>query len=213
MTAHYEEEAQAEQLKRWWSENWKALVAGLVLGLGAIFGWEGWQSYQLQQTAQASQQYEDLKKALMTGKSDEATQIGDALISKFPSTPYAAGASLALAADAVRTSQHDQALKRLQWVRDHAKDEGLRQIAALRSARVLWQQDKTEDALKLLDAVAADYTELAEELRGDIQLAKGDRAAARAAYERALAATAADDLAARAQLQRKLDDLADVVQS
>lgn len=213
MTAHYEEEAQAEQLKSWFSENWPALVAGLVLGLGAIFGWEGWKSYQLQQVAQASQQYEDLKKALMTGRSEDARKIGDALVAEFASTPYAAGASLALAADAVRTSEHDQALSRLQWVRDHAKDEALRQIATVRSARVLWQQDKTDEALKLLDASSADVAELAEELRGDIKLAKGDRAGARSAYEKALAAIPAEDVAARSQLQRKLDDLADVVQS
>lgn len=214
MTAHFDDEAQAEQLKQWWKDNWMALTAGLVLGVGAIFGWEGWQSYQQQRAGQASQMFEDLKEALSQAKTDEAMKLGDTLALEHADTPYAAGAALFLAAESVRISDFEGALTRLQWASQYSKDEGLRQVASLRQARVLWQQGKADEALKLLDGeTTGSFAAMADELRGDIRLAQGDRAAARSAYEKALAAVDADDAATRTSLQRKLDDLADVVQS
>lgn len=212
MATHYDDEAQAEQLKTWWKENWKALAAGLVIGLGAIFGWEGWQNHQQQRAADASQMYEDLKQALSGGKSDAAKTLADKLVADYAGTPYAAGAQLRMAAEAVRTETLDDAAARLLWVREHAKDEGLRQVAQLRAARVQWQQGKLDEALKTLDGESGAFAPLFDELRGDIKLAQGDRGAARGAYEKAYAATP-EDQPSRQLLQRKLDDLADTVQS
>lgn len=211
MATHYEDEAQVEQLKRWWNENWKSLAAGLVIGLGAILGWEGYKRHQAERAEQASQIYEDLKSALTAHKGDEAAALGDRLIKEFGKSPYATGAALRLAQLAVEQGKPDVAVSRLQWVVDNSKDEGMRQLAMLREARVLWQQKKTDDALKLLDGDHGGYAAQYEELRGDIKLSQGDRAAARAAYERALQALG--DGAGRDGLQRKLDDLADVVNS
>ncbi|MEQ1438572.1 tetratricopeptide repeat protein [Fontimonas sp. SYSU GA230001] len=214
MTTHYEDEAQAERLKSWWKENWMALIGGLAIGLAAIFGWEGWGKYQSQRAERASRMYEDLKLALEGSRRDEAVAIGDALVKDFGRSPYASNAALFLAADAVKSGALDQAQVRLQWVREHGADQGLRELARLREARVLWQQGQPDVALKLLDgARGTEFAGLVEELRGDIRLAQGDRSAARAAYEKALAAISSDDPAARSGLQRKLDDLADVVRS
>ena len=76
-------------------------------------------------------------------------------------------------------------------------------------------QGKNPDALKLLDGEAGTYAVLFDELRGDIKFAEGDRAAALAAYSKALAslgaATAGTPNAPIAEsLQHKIDDLADV---
>lgn len=212
MTTHYDDEAQAESLKQWWKENWMALAGGLVLGLAAIFGWEAWQSHKDTRNQQASRMYEDLKNALADSRGEDAMRIGDALAGEYAATPYAAGAALFLAAEAVKSGDLDTALTRLRWVREHGSDEGLRQVARLREARVLWQQGQLDQALALLARDSGEFSALAEELRGDIRLAQGDRGAARAAYEKALAASAGDS-AARDGLRRKLDDLADVVNS
>ena len=211
MASHYEDEAEVENLKRWWKENWKSLAAGLVIGLLGIFGYEGYKRHQLSVAEQASQMYEDLKTAAGAKKTDEAVALGDKLVKDFASTPYASGASLRLAQLAVEQNKLDDAVTRLQWVADHGKDDGLRDLAKLRLARVLWQQKKTDEALKLLDGDHGAYAALFSELRGDIKLSTGDRMAARAAYEDAVKATG--EGASAAGLQRKLDDLADVVKS
>lgn len=214
MTTHYEDEAQAERLKTWWKENWMALAGGLAIGLAAIFGWEGWGKYQSQRAEKASRMYEDLKLAIADARREEAASIGDMLVKEYAGSPYASNAALVLAADAVKAGTLDQALSRLQWVREHGADAGLRELARLREARVLWQQGQIDPALSLLDGVkGAEFVSLVEELRGDIRLAQGDRSAARAAYEKALAAIGEEEPALRGGLQRKIDDLADVVQS
>lgn len=211
MATHYEDEAEIENIKRWWKENWKSLTAGLVIGLGAIGGYEGYRRYQLAQASQASQIYEDLKAAATANKADEAIALGDTLVKNFAKTPYASGAALRMAQLSVEQGKLDDAAKHLQWVADNSKDDGLRELAQLRLARVLWQQKKVEDALKLTEGEHGAYAAMFSELRGDIKLSQGDRAAARAAYEAAVKAT--DAAADSTGLQRKLDELADVVNS
>ena len=210
MADHYEEEAQVEQLKRWWNENWKSLATGLILGFVVILGWEGYKQHTLEQADQASQLYDDLKAAIDARKNDETVVLGEKLIKEYSSTPYAGNASLHLAQLAVQQNKLDDAVLRLRWVSDHSKDAGLRDLAKLRLARVLWQQKKFDDALKLTDGDHGGYTSLFVELRGDIKLSQGDRSAARTAYEQAKQTSEGQN---RQALQQKLDDLADAVHS
>lgn len=207
MATHFEEEEQLENLKRWWSENWKALAAGLAIGFGAIGGWELWKNHREDAAVEASQMYEDLKKALAATKADEARAIADKLQQDYAATPYASSAALRLAREAVQAGQLDEASARLRWVAEHADDEALRRLATLRLARVLWQQARNDEALKLLEGDAGDYESLYQELRGDIAYAQGDREAARSAYQAALD-RAPEQASNRSLLQHKLDDLA-----
>jgi predicted negative regulator of RcsB-dependent stress response len=92
---------------------------------------------------------------------------------------------------------------------DNPHDPALASLARLRLAQVLFQQNKADEALKQLDGDAGSYAALYDQLRGDIKLSQGDRAAARAAYQQALGALSADEAVSRDGLQRKLDDLAD----
>jgi predicted negative regulator of RcsB-dependent stress response len=214
VTNHYDEEAQVEQLRTWWKENWQSLAAGLVIGLSVIFGWEAWKNHKAAEAANASHMYEDLRKALAADKFDEAAGLGDQLAKDYASSPYAAAGALQIAAKAVEKNKLDDAATRLDWVLKNNGDAGLAALVRLRQARVLWQQGKPDDALKLLDGDAGTYGALYAELRGDIKLAQGDRAAAAAAYQKALATAAdADKGPDRMMLQRKLDDLTDAVQS
>lgn len=209
MSTHYDDEAQIEDLRRWWKENWKPLVAGLALGLSAIFGWEAYGRSRDAHRAEGARMFDDLKKAVVANKYDEAVQMTDRLVKDFANTPYAAGGALKLAQAAVDAGKLDDARTRLAWAADHGDDQALKPLIELRLARVLWQQGKPEDALKLLDGDAGAYAGLYAELKGDIKLAQGDRAAARAAYEQALEKVDPAQAPSREGLQQKLDDLAE----
>ena len=209
MATHIDDEEDLEKLKTWWKENWVALVGGLVIGFGAIGGWEFYKNWRDTRAETASQMFEELKKNLEAAKTEDADKIVATLKAEYAATPYAAAAALTAAQNEVKDAQYDAAAANLAWVVEHSSDEGLVQVARLRHARVLLAQDKPDDALKALGDEAGSFTSLAEELRGDIQLAKGDRKAARTSYEKAL--TAADTGATnKTLLQQKLDDLAEV---
>ncbi|HZR33877.1 MAG TPA: tetratricopeptide repeat protein [Nevskia sp.] len=227
MTDHYDEEAQVEELRKWLRENWFPLASGLALGLAAIFGWQAWGQRLDAHAGEASHVFEDLNRAAAENKYDDAKAMTDRLVKDFSDTPYAAAASLKLAALAVGSGKFDDAAARLQWVaqyeqspsvaarigamlhlRPRGYDPALLPLARLRLAQVLWQQNKPDEALKQLDGDAGAYAALYDELRGDIKLSQGDRTAARGAYQQALQ-TLGPDAVNREGLQRKLDDIAD----
>ncbi len=207
--SHYDDEDQAQRVKQWWKENWKALAAGLVLGLSGIVGWNQYKVHQESRGAEAARMFEDLKIALLADKTEEASGIADKLKADFAATPYAAQGLLRIAQHAVEKGRFDEALPPLAWVSEHSEDKVLKPLAELRQARVLSQQGKFDEAVKLLDGNADEsYQALVQELRGDILLAQGNRQGARESFQKAL--TASDAAAAnRETLQRKIDDLAD----
>ena len=203
--SHYEDEAQVEQLRRWWRENWMALAGGLVLGLAGIFGWEAWQGARTAKAEKASQIYEDLKR-VGPDRQDRVDELWQQLGGEYAKTPYAAQGALLVASQAAAKQDWAAAQSKLEWVVAHSDDDGLKKLAKLRLARVLWQQAKADEALKQLDVADDDaFASLYQELRGDIQLSKGDHAAARAAYEKAM--TLGPAAANKEPLQRKIDDL------
>ncbi|MBL6751313.1 MAG: tetratricopeptide repeat protein [Nevskia sp.] len=226
MTTHYDEEAQVEQLRRWWRENRLPLLTGLLLGMGVIVGWQTWEQRLELRAAAGSHLYEDLGRAGVDKYAD-GQAMADRLVKDYGNTPYAAMGALRMAALAIEANKPDEARARLEWVVNTAAhpsagvrllqalhllpDTGavdLLPLAQLRLAQVLWQQGKLDDALHQLQGDPGAYGGLYDELRGDIKLAQGDRAAARAAYENALREAAAD-APNRDALQRKIDDLAD----
>lgn len=179
-----------EQLRRFWAENWLWIVGGIALGLGGLAGWQYWQKTKLAASEHDEAAYTTVLESL--GKSDKeaAVKSADALRELHPKSPYADQADLALARFAVDTRDLDGAAKRLRTVADTSRDPELRLIARSRLARVLSEQGKHDDALKLLDVTnAGSFTPVFHEIRGDVLAAKGDAAGARQAYDAALAAT------------------------
>ena len=209
MSTQYDQEAEVEQLRRWWRENWLPVVAGLALGLAAIYSWQAWTKHRDRKDAEASHIFSDLGTAADANKYADAAGMADRLAKDFDDTPYAADAALRIARLAVESDKLDDARARLEWAAAHGRDAGVRAIARLHLARVLLAQGKKDEAMKQLDGDAGTFGPLFDEERGDIQLAQGNRAGARAAYQKALQAQPSDSKS-RDGLQRKIDDLADV---
>lgn len=203
MNVHLSEEEQVEALKKWWKENGKSVVAGVVIGLGGVFGWQAWTQHQQATAEQASAQFEQLNQSVAVG-APQAEQHAKAIIQDYQGTAYAVFAALELAKVKVEQGDTATAKAQLQWAMDNADDASLKQIARLRMVRVLLGDGDADGASSILAGAPADsYKAELAELRGDIAAAKGDFSAARQAYQEALNS----QVGSTAVVQMKLDDL------
>jgi predicted negative regulator of RcsB-dependent stress response len=198
---------QEEALRNWWRENWKWILAGVVLGLGLLAGYQYWQSYRGRESDEAHVVYENFQKALAAKDVEQAGRLLADLASGHAKSAYTQQARLLLAKDHAEAGRFDDAIKELRQVADTSKDEELAHVARLRTARLLIQTGKHDDALKMLDAEKAGaFAAQVREVRGDALVAKGDAQAARAEYAAALSAEAKGDID-RATVELKLRDV------
>ena len=179
---------QEEALRNWWRENWKWILAGIVLGLGLLAGYQYFQKYRASQADHAAQVYTDFHKALDRNDEAEASKLLDSLVGTHASSAYSQQGRLLLAKRHADAGRFDEAIKQLRLVADSSKDEELGHIARLRLARLLIQTGKHDEALQQLDVEKAGaFAAQVREIRGDALLAKGDAQGARAEYAAALA--------------------------
>lgn len=202
------EQQQAEQVKGWLRQNGLFLVGGVVLGLGALFGWNQWNHYQQRQAEAASAAYDAFLVAVRAGLLTEAEAGMNTLASGYGSSPYTDQARLAMARLYLDQSKPDQAVGYLEQVVKTGASPEFQSIARLRLARVLVFQEKYDEALKTLaDSGSKAFAPAFHDVRGDVYYAMGKSAEARSEYEQALngelAATAVD----KTYVQAKLDDL------
>jgi predicted negative regulator of RcsB-dependent stress response len=107
---------QVEALQRWWKENGKTIIAGLVIGLGGVFGWTSWQKYQTSRAEAASALYQAQSDALAGGRNQESEQLGSRILEEFAGSGYAGMSALLLAKSAFDRGEPDEARRYLQWV-------------------------------------------------------------------------------------------------
>nr|WP_202210026.1 YfgM family protein [Hafnia alvei] len=191
-------------MRRFFIENGKALAIGVVIGIGALLGWRYWQNHQQAEMTGASQSYQQASEALTGGKAD-----GVALAEKFiekNANNYGVLAALQLAQHEVDQKNFAKAEQQLAWAQGQTKDENLKSLIDLRLARVQLQENKLDDALKTLDLIkATGWVAMAQDIRGDVLVKKGDVKGAREAYSKGLASDASQSL--QGLLRMKLNNL------
>jgi len=184
---HLTEEQQVEAIKSWWKENGIAVIAGLVIGFVALFGWRGWNDYQEENAAKASALYGEFQVSLNANNKESIEKLHQQFITEYASTPYASLVSLALAKKAVEDKDTQAAKQNLQWVLDNNKQSQIKHTARVRLVALLINDKEYDAALSLLAVKeTGGYAGVYEELRGDALLAKGDVEGANSAYEKAL---------------------------
>ncbi len=183
------DEEKVEAIKKWWKENGLSVIAGALIGLGAIYGWRFWLDYRDSVAAQASTAFEQL---LMTAggatQAEGVAERADLIREEFGSTPYVALSALVAAKALYEAGDAAAAMAALEDVVADAPDPALTRIAALRLARIQVAEGQLEAAAHTIttnDVSPAFAGEFAA-VRGDIAAARGDVAAARTAYQQAI---------------------------
>lgn len=185
MAYSIEEEQEINQLKDWWKENGKTIIVAFILGVGGMFGWRYWQAHQAEKIAQASAQYDAL---IYSAQQDE--QAKKANIEQFvqanSKTTYAVFALLDEAKKATEKQDFAAAEVNLNQALMQSQDEVLTSIVALRLSAVQFQLGQLDNALTTLNQVKGEsFNARKAILTGDIQVAKGDKVAAKNSFEQA----------------------------
>ncbi|HZY33112.1 MAG TPA: tetratricopeptide repeat protein [Rhodanobacter sp.] len=204
----YDKYEQSELVQKWLRDNGVSIIAGIVIGLVGIFGWQQWRNHQARNEGQASQLYQQMQIAQASGKPDTASQLTDQLMKDYAKSPFTVFAVSERAKQQVQAKQLDKAEASLKWAESHATAPALKSLTLLRIAQVELARDNGKEALATLDRIPADsYQGLVQELRGDVLVKLGRPDEARKAYQAALS-TMGKEAPQRGALQMKLDDLA-----
>ena len=196
------EEEQVDKLKKWWDSNGKQIIAGAVLGLAGIFGWNYYVDYQDSQALNARALY------LYLSYASDSANVGayDKLIKDHSSSSYADQATLLMAKYLFEAENYSLALDALKPLMSR-ENSVIASTAALRSASLYLELGQHQEALAVLNMDNAnEFSGLFYNLAGDVYLDLGNNEEARNSY--ALAIENITDNSSLSQLiQIKLDDL------
>lgn len=182
-----DEHEQGERVRSWLRQNGGAIIGGVALGLGGIFGWQWWQGNQLETRITAATQYAALEEAVERQDRDTLEAIAATLAEDHPGSPYASMAALQLAEQQFLAGAADDAAKTLESARSTTTSTAMRGLLGLRLARLRIAQGDHQAALELLSGPEIEgYAGMAAELRGDAQRGLGRKDEAVAAYQEAL---------------------------
>ncbi|MEA3291204.1 MAG: tetratricopeptide repeat protein [Pseudomonadota bacterium] len=204
---HFSEDEDLEKAKAWWKSNGSSIVWGIAIGLTAVVGFNFWQKYTQGKAEGASALFNQVLQQDASGGDETLPQLAQEVMDDYRSTPYAAKAALIQAKAKLEAGDQSGAEEALRWALDKSGDPATRHAARLRLAALQLDGGKTDEALKLLSVKdQGGFGSHYAELEGDAHLARGDRAQAGQAYQRALETLTPGSPYGRI-LQHKLDNV------
>lgn len=187
MQIYETEEEQLEAMKKWWQENGKSIISGVVLGLGALAGWNIWQENKKSTLMEASGLYQEVLTANTSAQTDSVQKLSERLTNEYSGTPYANFGQLFQAKQKVEANDLSGAKSILQRLLASSDDTELNYIIRLRLVKVMAALGETEAALNIL--AKAPYSPAFEsqnaEIKGDLLLTLERFDEAREAYQNA----------------------------
>jgi predicted negative regulator of RcsB-dependent stress response len=206
-TLDMHEQEQVDALKDWWKDNGGGLLLALVLAAVAFSAVSGWKYWRATRNSNAAAMYVEVVKQVNSKDPKRINDAVAAIADKYGSTAYAPRAELMAAQANIDAGDGATAAKQLNWVIDHASEDGLQNVARLKLASLFLDEKKYDDALKLLEEKHPDaYAGLYLDLKGDVLNAQGKAGEARAAYKQALDKIDSKSMF-RSLVQMKLDGL------
>lgn len=185
-TYDLDEQERLDELKAWWKRWGNLVMLGLAVVIAAAAGWRYWQNHTATQSLEAATVYQKLTQSLAVNDAKAAREAGAMLIDQYQNTAYAPRAALLLAKLNVGAKDVKSAQSQLEWAVAHSKEPAIKDMARLRLAGVQLDQKQYDAALKTLSGSHSDaFAFRFQDLKGDVLLAQGKAAEARAAYQAA----------------------------
>ncbi|MFQ0995971.1 YfgM family protein [Gilliamella sp. CG25] len=183
-------EEQMWALKEFLAKTWKIIVAVIVIGLLAYYGWNYYQSNQVKKLEKMSDRYEQLVKQLDQTKPESVNDL--VAFAKEGDSVYNVFADLFAAKFYIEvTKDYAGAQALLTDALSKTKAEPVKSVINIRIARVQYQQNQYQESLATLDKVNNEAWEpVINEIRGDILTKMSRYAEAIDAYKIALKSAA-----------------------
>ncbi len=194
------EDEQVEQIKKWWKSNGRQIIAGAVIGLAGIWGWNSYSSYQDQQLLEA--------RALYLNYASDSSNVGayEKLSEDFANSSYTDQATLLMAKNMFDEGNYSEALNLIEPLTEHSNSM-ISSSAILRLASIYLQTSQHDKALTLLKPYSDEsFGGLVHNLMGDIYLDIGNKSKAQEHFSKALEAVTENSNLGQL-IQVKLDDL------
>ena len=207
MALDAEQEEQLSAFKAFLEQYGNWIIGVCLVAVAAAAGNWGWRWYEQRDAAAASAIYEQYGEAVSAKDAAKARDLAAALTQQHAGSAYASFAALSQARSNLEAGDTAAAKAQLHWVIDKAPTKELATLARVRLAGVLLDEKDYDGGLALLqaDPPAAMAAEVSDR-RGDLLLAQGKTAEARAAYAKALEQASAQN-PLRAVIQSKFDAL------
>ncbi len=187
VTYNLEEQEKIDGVKNWWDKYGTAITIVLTAFLVAAAGTQAWKYYQQKQAQQAADLYALLQQVKASGDASKVNDAAQLLTEGYPSSGYAPRAALIAAQADVQSGNTQRAKQNLQWVIDHAKEAAMQDMARLRMAGLLLDEEKYDEALKILNAQHGEtFAGLYLDRKGDILVASKKISEARLSYQAAI---------------------------
>jgi len=202
-----QEQEQIDSLKAWWHDNGSSILGMLLIITVGLGGWRGWNYYQNQQSIESATLFQQFIQQMDTGDVGRINDAAIAIRDKFSGSGYSPRAMLLAAGINKQNEEQSVAKGQLQWVIDNASEEGLKDVARLRMAALLLDEDQYAEAMQQLVAKhTPSFDGLYSDLKGDVLLAQGKTDEARSAYNLAYGKIN-EGSAYRTIIQIKMDSL------
>ena len=194
------EEEQVDKIKKWWNSNGKQIIAGAVIGLAGVFGWNYYNDYQDNQALNA--------RTLYLNYESDSNNVGayNKLIKEYPSSSYTDQASLLMAKYLFDAGSYSLALDVIKPLISNQSNI-ISSTAVLRVASIYLQLGQHNEALSTLNIESREgFSGLIYNLTGDVYLDLGNSDEAKKYYLLAIE-NITENSNLTQLIQIKLDDL------
>jgi predicted negative regulator of RcsB-dependent stress response len=194
------EEEQVDKIKKWWNSNGKQIIAGAVIGLAGVFGWNYYNDYQDNQALDA--------RTLYLNYASDSNNVGsyNKLINEHPSSSYTDQATLLMAKYLFDAGSYSLALDAIKPLISN-QSSIISSTAVLRVASIYLQLGQHDEALSTLNIESGEgFSGLIYNLTGDVYLDLGNSDEAKKYYLLAIE-NITENSNLTQLIQIKLDDL------
>lgn len=194
MSHQLSSEEQLEEIKGFFAKRWKIMVAIVVIGLLAFYGWRYWQSYKAEKAIEYSDKYEQLIAELDDTKTDSVNELVS--FAKDNDTVYGVFANLRAAKFYVEVlKDYNGAQTLLADALKKTSSEPIKAIINIRIARLQYQLGQYQESLTSLSHVTNEsWGAVINDIRGDVFVKMTRYADAVDAYNVALTSSPTPDL-------------------